>query len=352
MQKTIGNYFLNKIYNEKLKGRDKLKIVNKLIDWDKFIPIIKSIFRDNKKTGGRPHTDERVIVKALVLQGWYGLTDEELEYQINDRISFRNFVSTDNPPDFTTIWKIREKLKEENMIKKIWDELQKQLVEKGVKTKTGVIQDASFIETDLGRKRHHKEKKAEKEGIKIKYTDKQKSHINKDASFSVKNGQVHYGYKLHAKADADSQIILDFNVTTAAVHDSKIDLVKEGDIKAYRDKGYAGKKLKAKKVDDNTMKKAYKNKPLTEEDKKWNKNISKVRAKGERPFSVINKVFNGGRVLVKTLPRVKVIELFKCFAFNLYNLPYALRVKNKMQKKCLAVVEHIPLTFIPLYKQL
>jgi IS5 family transposase len=33
-----------------------------------------------------------LIVKILVLQAWYGLSDPELERQVVDRISFRRFL--------------------------------------------------------------------------------------------------------------------------------------------------------------------------------------------------------------------------------------------------------------------
>ena len=48
--------------------------------------------------------------------------------------------------------------------------------------------------------------------------------------------------------------------------------------------------------------------------------ISRVRSLGERPFGVIKRVFHGGRTLVKTLERVTIKEIFKCFAFDLYQL--------------------------------
>jgi len=95
----------------------------------------------------------------------YGLSDPELEFQCHDRLSFRNFLGfPDRIPDFTTIWKIRDRLKESGVDKKIWDELQRQLNVKGYRVKKGVIQDASFIEADLGKKRCQREKKARRQG--------------------------------------------------------------------------------------------------------------------------------------------------------------------------------------------
>lgn len=36
--------------------------------------------------------DEVVMMKSLVLQQWYGLSDPELERQVADRISFQRFL--------------------------------------------------------------------------------------------------------------------------------------------------------------------------------------------------------------------------------------------------------------------
>ncbi|MEF8847864.1 MAG: hypothetical protein V5A68_01875 [Candidatus Thermoplasmatota archaeon] len=80
----------------------------------------------------------------------------------------------------------------------IWKELQRQLNEKGFEVEKGTIQDAAFVEADLGKKRlQQREKKPREKGQTVEYTDKQKQHMDRDGSFSVKDGQVHYGYKSH-----------------------------------------------------------------------------------------------------------------------------------------------------------
>ncbi|VUT27665.1 MAG: hypothetical protein SYNGOMJ08_00215 [Candidatus Syntrophoarchaeum sp. GoM_oil] len=137
----------------------------------------------------------------------------------------------------------------------------RQMEKKGLIVKKGHIQDATFIEADIGKKRYQKDKKGEKEGERIKYTPKQLSHIDRDGSFSIKNGQVHYGYKGHTKSDIDFQLIREFDLSTASIHDSQVDLSEGGDIAIYRDKGYAGVPVGAEDVSDFTMEKAYRNRP-------------------------------------------------------------------------------------------
>jgi transposase, IS5 family len=316
------NQFILREQYEKVRGLgDRLELMKGQIDWQPFIPLVRKVFYDNKIDGGRPHTDELIVVRSMLLQSWYGLSDPELEFQCHDRLSFRNFLGfPEIIPDFSTIWKVRDRLQKEGVEPKIWNELQRQLDQKGYTLKKGVIQDATFIESELGRKRYYKEKKAEKKGEKITYTEKQKQHIDTDGTFSVKHGQVHYGYKNHIKLDVGHTLIREYKVTTASLHDGEIDLIKNGDGIAYRDKGYHGKKLHAKNVKDKTMKRAVRGHPLCDTEIKRNRKISSVRSPGERPFGVIKKVFHSGTTRVKTLVRVSIKQMFTCFAFNLYQL--------------------------------
>ena len=325
---SFQHYIFQEAY-ERVRGLgDRLELMKDQIDWEPFVPLVASVFQDNRDIGGRPHTDEIVVVRCMLLQAWYGLSDEELEFLCCDRLSFRNFLGfPDSIPDFSTIWRIRERLKNADIDKLIWGEMQKQLDSQGYEIKKGVIQDACFVHADLGRNRHLKEKKAKKNGETIKYSKKQESHIDRDASFSVKAGQVHYGYKNHIKVDVDNHLIRDFDVTTASVHDSQIDLVKEGDVRAYRDKGYTGSSLGVEDVEDKTMAKNTRARKLNGGQQKRNKSISRIRAPGERPFSVIKRTFNGARTFVKTQARVKIKEMFKCFAYNLYQLVTLERIK-------------------------
>jgi len=318
---SFDGFILRKQY-EKMRGLgDRLAVMKDQIEWGPFIPLVRRVFRDDGVRGGRPHTDELVVVRSMLLQAWYGLSDPELEFQCHDRLSFRHFLGfPETIPDFTTIWKIRDRLVTAGVDHLIWDEVQRQLDQKGYRVKTGVIQDASFIEADVGKKRYHREKKARRQGKSIEYTKKQRRHMDQDGGFSVKQGQVHYGYKSHIKVDIDHHLIRDLRVTSANVHDSAVHLVTVGDRVVYRDKGYFGKRVAVPGVVDKTMKRAVRGHRLNGGEQRRNKAIGRVRAPGERPFSVIKRVFHGERTGVKTCARVRVKEMFKCFAYDVYQL--------------------------------
>ena len=50
---------------------------------------LKSVLKKN----GRPPYDVVMMFEILVLQSFYNLSDYQVEYQINDRISFHQFLS-------------------------------------------------------------------------------------------------------------------------------------------------------------------------------------------------------------------------------------------------------------------
>ncbi|MFH0955175.1 MAG: IS5 family transposase [Candidatus Micrarchaeota archaeon] len=300
---------------------DRLIEVEKLVDWERFRPIIAKLYADDPKLGGRPHTDEVILVKSLVLQSWYNLADEELEYQLADRLSFQRFLGfPENIPDYSTIWYCRERLTSSKQLEKIWVELQRQLDANGFGIKKGVIQDASIVTADVGKKRQYLEKKAAKEGKVITYKPRQIAHQDHDGSYTVKNGQVDFGYKIHQKCDVERGFIRSIDVSTASLHDSQVDLSEKEDVRMFRDKGYAGVPLKHAGVKDKTMRKANRGQALTKKDKDYNFRISKKRSRGERPFSVIKRVFHRGHTLLKNLLRVTVQQVFNAFAYNVYNL--------------------------------
>lgn len=304
---TFTAFFLSQQYHKISSLGDRIGEVEKLIDWTAFIPIISDLYQDDSIRGGRPHTDEILLIKLLVLQQWHGLSDYELEKQANDRISFQHFLGFPSSiPDRSTVWKFRERLIANKKEEAIWSELQRQLDLLGFQIKRGVLQDASFITSDPGHARSD-----------VPRGDQAQTRRSRDGTWAKKGQQSRYGYKLHSLVDKECQLIRRIQTTTASVHDSQVDLSKEGET-VYRDRGYFG--VKPKGSMDKTMRRATRNHPLSIKDKRRNITISKVRSLVERPFAVIKRIFYAGHVLVTTVARVHIKNLFSCFSYNLYRL--------------------------------
>lgn len=106
----------------------------------------------------------------------------------------------------------------------------------------------------------------------------------------------YYGYKDHVKSDRKTKLIVDYTVTDASVHDSKeiSKLVKSGDKKVWADSGYAGKEgeLPAD-VEKIICEKGYRNRPLTENQKKSNRKKSKIRCRIEHIFGFMTTSLHG-----------------------------------------------------------
>ena len=281
---------LREAYRKVERLGDRLSDIAKLIDWEAFRPQLDDMYNNKTEKGGRPNFDVILMLKILLLQQWYNLSDDEAEKQISDRISFMKFLSfPETIPDSRTIWLFRERLKEMEKDKAIWKELQRQLDSKGLKVKRGSIQDATFIEADP-------DKSKELRG------DNSKTRQSRDGTWAKKGDELHFGYKLHSKVDIDYGLIRDVETTTASLHDSQVDLSIEGEA-ILRDKGYFG--VSAKGIDF-TMKRATAGHPLEEIDKLRNSLISKLRSPGERPYAVIKRVFKSAYVMVTTVERVEL----------------------------------------------
>ena len=303
---SFDSYMLRKLYKETARHHDKLAETEKHIDWNKFRPIIQPIYNNQGPRGGRPNMDPVLMVKLLVLQAWYGLSDPELERQASLRIDFMHFLGyPEKAPDYSTVWRFRERLAETGRDKLVWAEMQRQLDEKGLTVKKGVVQDASFITSDPGHARADKPRGGEA-----------KTRRSRDGAWVKKGGKSVFGYKLHMKMDLDRGLVRALEATAANVHDSRVDLSRMGEV-VYRDKGYQGVEPRGY---DATMKRASRGHPLSIWDRLRNRRISRKRCPGERPFAVIKRVFGSGHVLVTSLSRVRVKLVFACLCFNLVQL--------------------------------
>ena len=301
------SYILHEQYKKVQELGDTLSNISESIDWEPFRVIISRLYKDNKEKGGRPHFDEILMIKVLVLQQLYGLSDYDIERHIYDRISFWRFLGGPKElPDRSTIWLFRERLKDNDSLVLIWAELQCQLDNMGYEIIRGVMQDATFITSDPG---HAKADKPRGEEAKTRRS--------KDGTWSKKGNHSYFGLKLHTLVDKETQFIRSIATSTASLHDSQVDLSDKGQT-VYRDKGYFGVEPRASM--DKTMDRATRNHPLSCKQKRRNRAISRIRSLVELPYAVVKRVFKGGHVLVTTVERVHVKNVFSCFAYNLYRL--------------------------------
>jgi len=210
---------------EKLsKQKDPLVKLSQIIDWELFRTILESIFKKEAKgKGGRPPYDYVMMFKTLILQRYYNLSDDQIEYQILDRLSFMRFLSlklSDKVPDSKTVWHFREQLTKAGKVEAMFERFNEVLAEKGLMAEEGSMIDASFVEAPKQRnsKKENKQIKEDKIPDAWEETPHKLAQKDTDARWTKKNGVNYYGYKDHVKADTKSKLIKTYKVTDASVN--------------------------------------------------------------------------------------------------------------------------------------
>lgn len=311
---------------------DPLVKLDKSIDFELFRELIETgLSKQAKGKGGRPPYDYILLFKILILQRYYNLSDDQIEYQINDRMSFMRFLNltiADDIPDSKTIWNFRDKLIDLELIEPCFKVFVKELEKLGLIVNQGKIVDASFIE--VPRQRNTKE---ENEQIKKGETPEsfeenphKKRQKDTDAKWTKKGNVNYYGYKNHVKSDSKSKLIITYEVTSAEVHDSQVmdNLLDENDKGEdfYADSAYTGKNqeeiIKAKEMNNLVHEKGTRGKPLNEEQKKSNQQKSKTRARVEHIFGFMEMSMNGMYINSIGIKRAKGIVGLMNLTYNFF----------------------------------
>ena len=379
-QDLFGSFFdLQDARLTKLK--DPLVQLGEVVDWESFRSLLARIRPTTRKSNaGAPRRDEVMMFKGLVLQQLYGLSDEQLEYQVEDRRSFhcslpwaqpcgrltpctnspganldsmagpagvnytdvvykssvlticQRFPGLDNyhrAPDAKTFRAFREQLVTLSLMDKLFAQFAEQLQALGYRARKGQLVDATLVPAPV--QRNTREENAtlksgavpadwEKDEAKCKRRQK-----DVEARWTKKHGKSHYGYKNHVNVDNKHKLVRTWAVSPANVHDSQLldDLLDEGNSSkairadsAYRS-GEQEQRLREKKYRSHIQRKAQRNKPLTAWEQQGNRTRARVRVRVERVF--------GAQCATRT-KLVRCIGLARStLAIGMVNLVYNMR---------------------------
>jgi transposase, IS5 family len=108
------------------------------IPWEAFRPLLdKGYSQERKRNAGRKRIDPLILFKMLVLQQLFNLSDEEVEFQVNDRRTFEEFVGLgvmNDIPDATIVAFFRERLRKTNLIDDLFEMFESYLRYQGKST--------------------------------------------------------------------------------------------------------------------------------------------------------------------------------------------------------------------------
>ena len=314
----LGFFDLDNRYDQLSRLKDPLVELNRVIDWNLFADLLaETTTKPRKSAAGRKPFDRVMLFKMLVLQRMNNLSDDRLEYQVRDRLSFMRFLRLDMTgvvPDAKTVWAFREELKENHLMERLFARFDECLRELDVELKSGQIIDATFVTVPKQRNRREENEMIKEGAVPIEWGKNPHKLAQKDieARWTKKNNESFYGYKDHANVDQDTKLITTWEVTSAEVHDSQVleevlQSPEEGGADVYADSAYRSnaqeESLIASRHTSHIHEKGTRNHPLTEAQKSSNKEKSRVRARVEHVFGSMTNELGG--ITIRTIGRAR-----------------------------------------------
>lgn len=292
------------------KIKDKKPVLKRLTDsipWELFRPLLdKGYALERKSNAGRKRIDPLILFKMLILQQLFNLSDEELEFQVNDRRSFEEFVGLgvmNDIPDATTVAFFRERLRKAGVIEELFEMFEAYLRSQGLQARGGQIIDATLV--PVPKQRNTREENAEiKAGRLPEGWEENADRLRQkdlEARWVKKNGISHFGYKNSICVDVAHGFIRRYAVTPANIHDSQmlprlLDPDNEHNF-VWADSAYSGRKfqelLKLGGFESLIHEKGTRKHPLDEAAKEFNRVKSSIRSCVEHVFGYMTMSMGG-----------------------------------------------------------
>lgn len=303
---------------ERHLGREgHLVKIDKLLRWYRFSKILKGVHSDLGPEG----YDILQMFKCLLLQSWHSLSDPGLEYALRVRLDFLQFTGFnvgDDLPDETTFCRFRNKLLASGKYEKLLNEVNHQLEAHGLKLKQAgeAIVDATIISSGA---RARKVVEIDETGQKD-----ERFSADPDATWKKKGSKSYFGYQAFVRSDEEG--FIDRTHVTPANRSElgELEEMVQGLAKGVRlraDKGFFSPENKAmlrqKGLKSGLMYKAYRNRPLTRQMKRFNKLISKSRWRIEQSFGTIKRRFSYSRASYFSTQKVAAEFTMKAICQNL-----------------------------------
>lgn len=338
--------FASLALDHRLGNHSKLSKLSKIINWDKFSKYLSKLHKSdiNPSNGGNSSYDKIAMFKLILLGQWNNLSDPELEYALRVRLDFISFCGFDidgNIPDHSTICRFRNKLIDAGLMKKLFDEVNEQLVLLNLKVeKTNLaVLDATIVESSCRSRGNVIEEEIandrDEDEFDVNSQDQNQDNNNfqetslsadKDAAWLKKGGKSHFGYKSFAITDEEGFITAthttpanksetsQFNEITKNLNDKNAKRL--GADKAY-DSQNNRSSLKRNGIKTGIMHRKPRGKAMSKWQKRFNYAISQKRFRVEQTFGTLKRKFKFNRASYKTTIKVNAQFTLKAICLNL-----------------------------------
>ena len=293
-------------YGRKSKRELFLETMENMVPWGELEGIIAPHYA--KAGNGRQPVGLAIMLRIYFLQQWFGLSDPGVEDALYESLVLRRFAGVDlgraAAPDETTMLRFRHLLEEHQLCGQILDTVNLYLERKGIRIGTGTIVDATIIHAPSSTKNSSGERDPEMHQTR-------------------KGKQWYFGAKAHIGVDGKEGHVHSVCTSAASVSDVHMlpDLLHGEEKKVWGDGGYQGQTdvihSVAPEAQDMTCRRTRYKDGVDEEERRKNRNKSKVRAKVEWPFRILKRVFGFTKVRYRGL---KKNHQWLLAAFALVNL--------------------------------
>ena len=285
-----------------LKEFNNLQSMKELVDWELFRPLLEDVFGPPRTRGpGRRPWDSLLLLRSLLLGVMNSLSDEQLQYMLLDRTSFKPFAglhSKDQVPDQKTLWMYRNMLSPSGRSDELVALFKEPLAAHGSRLQTGTLVDSSVVQ--VLRQRNSREENAVIKSGEVPSDWKEQPHKlcpkDTEARWFKKKGVTHFGYKNHIAVDRATKLITNWEVSPAHGHDSQVfevllDAYPPKGHEVSADRAYRSEErlsgLRKKEFKPRITHKARRGQPLSSRQIALNHSYSKVRCRVEHVFGAM-----------------------------------------------------------------
>jgi IS5 family transposase len=281
-------------YRKPTRRERFLAEMDTVVPWTALATLIEPYYPKSTSAGGRPPVGLERMLRIHCLQLWFDLSDPAVEEALYDSRSMRAFVGIDlgrEPvPDETTVMRFRHLLEEHQLGARIFEEVGRVLLGRGLRLSKGTIVDATIIAAPSSTKNAEGGRDPEMHQAK-------------------KGNAWHFGMKMHVGVDSQSKVIHSVVVTPANTADCKVlgQLLHGQERRVYGDQAYKSQgpviRAKAPKAKDFTNRQCKWKHFIDEAIKAGNRAKSRIRSRVEHSIGVIKRVFGFNKVRYRGLAK-------------------------------------------------
>lgn len=311
----------------------KLQQIHQLINWESLKEILSRYYTKGQSKVGRSAYPPLLLFKACLLQTWYGLSDYQLEDQLQDRIAFKQFCRlsmSDQVPDASVICRFRKALNNTPAYEELLAAVNSQLITQEIMIHHGTTVDASITPTNRkprGNKAYELNDKQAEEPLQ----EVVKPSVDPEASWVKRGAKLFYGYKKHYAVESETGLVLGVHTTGARCHESKYlrclleQVAPPSGSEVLADKGYSSQEnrdiIRQMGLKSRLQYKRNRGEQGSSWMSRYNKAVGLRRYKVERVFGSLKSWFKTGVARYVGRSKTHLQHVLEGIAYNLYRAP-------------------------------